>query len=497
MNEKKLDLSNQLHADQSRNKTAMLGIVIMNQVLAIAYLVEVIKGSRSIGSYAVIAALCILPCVLAVAVYFKKKDSKLIRYIMGIGFSAVYTFILFTSATDLVFCYVLVVISAFTVYADYKLSISICSYALLVNVVLFVKRVMAGGNVAEMLTNFEIVVACIALASLFSVLAIKKVVEINQANIDKAQNQKEQSDKLLETTLGVASSITENIGEATNETGLLGEAIGSTQQAMEDLTRGTNEAADAIEAQQQKTEEINGYINDVEVATDKIVEEIEQAEEKVTESNVVMNNLLEQVKTSESSSKLVAQEMEGLKQNAEQMQTVLGLIRSVANQTGMLALNASIEAARAGEAGRGFAVVASEISSLASQTNSATGDINELIGNITVSIEEVVAAMNALLECNKLQNEYVEQTAENFEKIHASTQEIAGQATYLKQTVESVAVANKQVSESVENVSALTEEVTASASETLESCNMNLSSIAKVADIMNKLEAEAQKLKQD
>lgn len=497
MNDVKRDLSNAEYANQSRNKTAMMGIVIMNQVLAIAYLIEVIKGSRTIGSYAVIAALCILPCVLAIAMYFKKKDSKLIRYIMGIGFLALYTFIMFTSATDLVFCYILVVISVFTIYADYKFSIALCTYALLVNIALFVKRVASGVNVADLLTEFEIVVACIALASLFSVLAIKKVVEINQANIDKAQNQKEQSDKLLQTTLEVAATITENIGDATGEAGLLGEAIGSTQQAMQDLTRGTNEAAEAIEAQQQKTEEINGHMYNVEAATDKIVAEIGQAEERVTESNTVMNNLLEQVKTSESSSKLVAQEMEGLKQNAEQMQTVLGLIRSVANQTGMLALNASIEAARAGEAGRGFAVVASEISSLASQTNSATGDINELIGNITVSVEEVVTAMNSLLESNRLQNEYVEQTAENFEKIYASTQEISEKATYLKQTVEAVSVANKQVSESVENVSALTEEVTASANETLESCNMNLTSIAKVTEIMNKLETEAQKLKQD
>ncbi|MBQ8597272.1 MAG: hypothetical protein IJ409_05745 [Lachnospiraceae bacterium] len=497
MNEAKKDLSNPVYAAQSRNKTAMTGVVIMNQVLAIAYLVEVVKGARTIGSYAIVAALCILPCVLAVAVYFKKKDAKAIRYIMGIGFSALYTYIMFTSSTDLAFCYVLVIISAFTVYADYKFSIGICIYALLVNIALMVKRAVTTGLEPEQITNAEIIIACIVLTSLFSVLAIKKVVVINQANIDKAERQKEQSDKLLQTTLDVASAITENIGGATSEAGLLGDAIGSTQRAMEELTKGTNEAAEAIEAQQQKTEEINGHVYEVETATDKIVAEIGQAEERVTESNQVMNSLLEQVKTSENSSKLVAQEMEGLKQNAEQMQTVLGLIRSVANQTGMLALNASIEAARAGEAGRGFAVVASEISSLASQTNSATGDINQLIGNIAGSIEEVVAAMNALLECNRLQNEYVGQTAENFEKIYASTQEIAGQAAYLKKTVESVAVANKQVSESVENVSALTEEVTASASETLESCNMNLSSIAKVAEIMNKLEAEAQKLKQD
>ena len=210
-----------------------------------------------------------------------------------------------------------------------------------------------------------------------------------------------------------------------------------------------------------------------------------------------MNRLLEQVKNSESSSALVAEEMKNLKENAGEMQNIMGLISSVANQTGMLALNASIEAARAGEAGRGFAVVASQISNLAAQTNTATGDINSLIGNISKSIEEVTAAMEKLLESSRLQNEFVGETAANFEKIHSNTQGISEQASYLKETVDAVADANKHVVESIENVSAVTQEVTASANETLESCNMNLESIARVAGIMEQLGAEAGKLQKN
>ena len=461
MNDVKRDLSNAEYANQSRNKTAMMGIIIMNQVLAIAYLIEVIKGSRTIGSYAVIAALCILPCVLAIAMYFKKKDSKLIRYIMGIGFLALYTFIMFTSATDLVFCYILVVISVFTIYADYKFSIALCTYALLVNIALFVKRVASGVNVADLLTEFEIVVACIALASLFSVLAIKKVVEINQANIDKAQNQKEQSDKLLQTTLEVAATITENIGDATGEAGLLGEAIGSTQQAMQDLTRGTNEAAEAIEAQQQKTEEINGHMYNVEAATDKIVAEIGQAEERVTESNTVMNNLLEQVKTSESSSKLVAQEMEGLKQNAEQMQTVLGLIRSVANQTGMLALNASIEAARAGEAGRGFAVVAEQVKNLAEESAKAAGETRKLIDTTVEAVQKGIAYADITAESMNEVMSGAQMSTEMMEKMSVELREEAANMMKIDDNVARVAEIVDNNSATSEETAAVSEEQTA------------------------------------
>ena len=210
-----------------------------------------------------------------------------------------------------------------------------------------------------------------------------------------------------------------------------------------------------------------------------------------------MKDLLQQVKVSESASTLVAQEMEGLKEYADKMQDIIGLIGNVSSQTGLLALNASIEAARAGEAGRGFAVVASEISSLAAQTDNATGDINKLIENIAKSIGEVTDAMNRLLESNRLQNEYVDRTAESFERIHNSTQGVADHAVQLKQTVDVVTEANRKVVESIENVSAVTQEVTASANETLESCNMNLQTIAKVTDIMELLGEEARDLQRE
>ncbi len=485
------------NADRSRNKTAMIGIIIMNLILVVAYLLEVLKGARTIGSYIAITAFAILPSILTIIIYLKAPGARLIRYIMGTGFLILYGNIMFTTINDMPFCYIIVVLSILIVYVDVQLSVGMGLIALLINIGVIVRRAVTVGLTAENITNAEIIIACIVLVCLFSVLAIKKVEEIDKANIDKADIEKEQADKLLQTTLSVAGSITENIVIATEEAGQLSEAISSTQQAMEELTKGTNDAADAIGEQQQSTDKINEHIHQVEDATATIVEELGKTSDKLVQSNEVMKGLLEQVKVSENSSTLVAKEMEGLKENADKMQSVMGLISSVANQTGLLALNASIEAARAGEAGRGFAVVASEISNLAAQTNNATGDINKLIENITLSIEEVAKAVDALLECNRMQNEYVDRTAESFSQIDTSTKAMAGQADYLKQTVEYVSDANKHVIESIENVSAVTEEVTASASETLESCNLNLASIAKVADIMSKLEEEAKKLQRD
>lgn len=490
----KLDLSNSTNAEISRNITALIGVTIMNAVICVAYVVEVLKGARGIGSFAILAAACIVPVALAVGIYARKKDSYLIRSILGYGFLIFYGYIMFTTKSDMPFCYALVAVSILLVYGDYKFSAVFGTIAFGINIAVFIKKIITTELTAEQITNTEIMLVCVFLTCLFSVLATKRITEIDRASMDKADYEKAQSDKLLQTTLSAAAVINENIEEAVGETENLNRAIEATQRSMNDLTNGTNDTVQAIMEQQKNTNEIADYINDVENATGEIVREIVNAEENLNVGITMMNELIEQVRVSEDSSAVATKEMDGLKENASQMQNIVGLISNVANQTALLSLNASIEAARAGEAGRGFSVVASEISNLAAQTNSATGEINRLIENITDSIAEVTKAMEALLESNQKQNQCVGRTAENFDKIHESTQVISNQAEQLKQTVDAVSVANAHVVESISNVSAVTEEVTASATETLSGCNSNLESIEKVVNIMEKLGEEARKL---
>jgi len=120
-----------------------------------------------------------------------------------------------------------------------------------------------------------------------------------------------------------------------------------------------------------------------------------------------------------------AHDISALAEAAQKIGTVINLINDIAEQTNLLALNATIEAARAGEAGRGFAVVASEVKNLAEQTANATQEISDQVGGMQSATSK---AVNAIGEINNLISG-IESTAVSIasavEEQDASTQEIA------------------------------------------------------------------------
>ncbi|MBO5326479.1 MAG: hypothetical protein J6A80_09665 [Lachnospiraceae bacterium] len=492
----KVDLSIKKNADISRNKTALICMTVTTLLLAAAYFLEVLKDARTIGDYAILAATCLIPPIIGWIMYKIKKDNAIIRYVLGVGFLVFYSYLMFNTTSALAFCYIAVAFIVLIVYVDMKLSIVMSVYAFILNVAVIAKMALTDGLTPEQVSNTEIQIAFLIFMSVFGIVSISKVAQIGKETAAKADLQRDQSEKLLQTTMEVATSITENIQMAAGESETLGKAIEATKYAMEDLSGGAADTAAAIAEQQCSTEEIDGYIKGVGASTEEIVTEIGNTEESISVADGVMNELLEQVKVSEEKGALVAKEMDELKEYADKMVTIVNLISKVARQTSMLALNASIEAARAGEAGKGFAVVAGEISDLAAQTNHATDDINNLIANVGKSLDEVVVAVDELLASNQNQNEFVGQTAEHFREIGNSARKISEQAVQLKEAVESASAANSAVVESIQNVSAVTEEVSASAIATLESCDQNQESIQKLAEIMESLREEAARLQQ-
>jgi methyl-accepting chemotaxis protein len=134
-----------------------------------------------------------------------------------------------------------------------------------------------------------------------------------------------------------------------------------------------------------------------------------------------------------------------LSKAAQQIGDVVKLINAIAEQTNLLALNATIEAARAGEAGRGFAVVASEVKSLASQTAKATDEISSHILGMQQATQESVTAIKEIGETIGRVSQIASRIAASVEQQSSATQEIA-------RNVQSVAASTQDVAGNIVEV---------------------------------------------
>jgi methyl-accepting chemotaxis protein len=144
---------------------------------------------------------------------------------------------------------------------------------------------------------------------------------------------------------------------------------------------------------------------------------VQEIGSRVHEANRISSEAVEQA---ESTNSKIAQ----LSQSASRIGDVIKLITAVAEQTNLLALNATIEAARAGEAGRGFAVVASEVKMLATQTAKATDEITAQIAGMQAATKDSVQAIRGIGTTIKLISEISSAISAAVEQQGAATQEI-------------------------------------------------------------------------
>ncbi len=204
------------------------------------------------------------------------------------------------------------------------------------------------------------------------------------------------------------------------------------------------------------SEEASSNMQSVAAATEELSMSVDEIGRQVHESSRIAASAVKQAN-------LTDERIGELSRAAQDIGDVVKLITAIAEQTNLLALNATIEAARAGEAGRGFAVVASEVKSLASQTAKATDEISSHILGMQSATRESVAAIKEISSTIGQISEIASTIATAVEQQGAATQEIAGNVQNVAQGTEEVANNISQVNNGATQTGAASAEVLSSA----------------------------------
>ena len=220
----------------------------------------------------------------------------------------------------------------------------------------------------------------------------------------------------------------------------------------EELSTVTNQTSKGVAEQQSQTDQVATAMNEMVATVGDVAKSAEaafqaanQASEKSGSGEKAVRETLEFVSELNKQSANVMKQLNSLQAETNNIGTVLDVIKSVAEQTNLLALNAAIEAARAGEQGRGFAVVADEVRSLAQRTQSSASEIETLIGNLVNSAETSVSSMQT-------GNKLAEQTLERAELAGSTIREMAEAVEEIRQYNSQIATAAEQQTSVAEDI---------------------------------------------
>ena len=243
----------------------------------------------------------------------------------------------------------------------------------------------------------------------------------------------------------------------------------------ESISTASREVATAAESQNDATQSMAAAIEEMTVSVRHISDSAHDTERESSQSVELADDGFKRIQTASKEINEIAttvsdasQRIHKLEERANQISSIASVIKDIAGQTNLLALNAAIEAARAGEQGRGFAVVADEVRKLAERTSSATIEIEQMISGIQADTVLVVGAMGAALPQVEAGVKAAEGAAEALRQIKDGAESTLTRIREVASATKEQSEASTNIAQRVEQISQMVEETTAAMQSTAE-----------------------------
>jgi len=259
----------------------------------------------------------------------------------------------------------------------------------------------------------------------------------------------------LKKVLGDVKSTADNLASASQELSA----------SAEQMSRGVSEQSGRASQIATASTEMSQTIVDVAKNSSNIASSASDTVQVADNGREIVTKSVEEVKaiaeTVNESAKLVS----SLGERSKQIGDIVSVIKDIADQTNLLALNAAIEAARAGEQGRGFAVVADEVRKLAERTAKATSEISGMIKSIQEEMDQAVVSMKDGTKRVESGVEFSAQAGEALQKIVGSVSELQTMVQQIATATEEMSTASEQISGDIDTIANVSKETSVSSDE--------------------------------
>ena len=262
---------------------------------------------------------------------------------------------------------------------------------------------------------------------------------------------------------------------------------GQLARGAEQISTSSREVAQAAHKQSDATSSMAAAIEEMTVSINHISDNAKDTQQYSSSSLELSHSGVERIEGATREIRDIAVSVSAasdrirkLEARARQISTIASVIKDIANQTNLLALNAAIEAARAGEQGRGFAVVADEVRKLAERTSTATVEIEQMISGIETDTVEVVQAMDATLP-------EVDEGISAAEEAATALRQIKDGATTTLEHIREVADSTREQSLASDNIAQKVEEIASMVEETSAAMQASAETAARLEQIAGEL----------
>ncbi|MEE2023073.1 methyl-accepting chemotaxis protein [Alkalimonas mucilaginosa] len=247
-----------------------------------------------------------------------------------------------------------------------------------------------------------------------------------------------------------------------------------THQEVAQQQRSIEQVATAVTEMSSTASEVASQASLTAESAQEAAGSVQQGDQAVVTTSQVISELADSMQQAGSM-------MSELEQASSSINSIVEVIRNISEQTNLLALNAAIEAARAGEQGRGFAVVADEVRSLASRTQDSTGEIQQLITELTGKTQAVVHAMQQNQHMTGQTQQQAKAAQQKLELAIEATHRISDAATQIASAAEEQSVVSEDISKNVVEISTAVASLSQAATDAAEQSQL-IAAIARDID---------------